>query len=126
MNENAFLKKRSPYCEHLGIFTDNGGRSFKMKVEDKHMNAQGVAHGGAVFSLADRAFASSVNTPGKMAVAMEMKINYLRPANPGDVLEAASRIIKEGRQTTVCLIEVTRGEEKVAIVLATAFNIRQS
>ncbi|MBN1522315.1 MAG: PaaI family thioesterase [Candidatus Aureabacteria bacterium] len=125
MSSNDFLKKKSAFSDFIGITTQDEGKSFLLKIEEHHLNSHGSAHGGVVFTLADRAFARSVNTAGKTAVAMEMKINYLLPAMKGDVLVARSHVIKEGKRTTVCLIEVTRGEEKVAILLATAFNIRK-
>jgi acyl-coenzyme A thioesterase PaaI-like protein len=56
-------------------------------------------------------------------VAMEMKVNYLSPVSVGDVLISRCRAIKEGKRTTVCIIEVHRGKELVAYFTATAFNI---
>ena len=54
-----------------------------------------------------------------------MNINYLSPVKEGDLLEASSEIIKEGRQTKVCIVKVKRGLETVAAVMATAFNIKK-
>ena len=126
MADKDFLQRKSPFSDHLGIKPINKGESYQLKILPKHTNSNGSAHGGAIFSLADRAFASVVNSRGRVAVAMEMKINYLSPVWAGDVLRASARIIKEGKKTTVCLIEVTRKKELVAILLATAFNINRS
>ena len=97
MENNDFLSRKSAFSELVGIYTPDGGRTFLLKIEEKHLNSHGSAHGGVIFTLADRAFAHSVNKKGKTAVAMEMKINYLLPAMKGDLLTARSRIIKEGK-----------------------------
>jgi acyl-CoA thioesterase len=124
MIKNNFLRKRSLFTELVGIETVSRGKYFRLRVQKKHTNSHGYAHGGAIFSLADRAFASAVNTPGKISVAMEMKINYLSPVSVGDILIAQAKVIKEGKRTTVCLIEIKRKKELVAMILATAFNVK--
>ena len=123
MKNEELLKKPSAFARHVGIGLHEGGRLFRMKVRLCHANAMGYAHGGAIFTLADCAFARAVNSKGRTAVAMEMKINYLLPVKVGDVLEARARIIKAGRKTAVCIVEVRCKKDLVAIVLATAFNI---
>ena len=123
MTEKQFLRKKSPFSELLGIKPVKKGAAFQLKILPRHTNSNGSAHGGAIFSLADRAFAGAVNSKGRVAVAMEMKINYLSPVWAGDVLQARAKRLKEGKKTTICLIEVTRKKELVAILLATAFNI---
>ncbi|MDD5132515.1 MAG: PaaI family thioesterase [bacterium] len=124
MTKNEFTRRKSPFTELVGIKTVGQGKQFQLKVQKKHTNSHGYAHGGAIFSLADRAFACAVNTPGKISVAMEMKINYLSPVAIGDVLVARAKVIKEGKRTTVCLIEIKRKSELVAMVLATSFNVK--
>ena len=125
MKTDKFTAKKSPFSDHVGIKTVNKGRVFRLKILPRHLNSNGSAHGGVIFTLADRAFAAAVNSQGRVAVAMEMKINYLSPVFTGDVLEASARNIKEGKKTTVSLIEVKRKKELVALVLATAFNINR-
>lgn len=124
MIENDFVRKQSPFTGLVGIKTVGQGKFFQLKVRKKHTNSHGYAHGGAIFSLADRAFACAVNTPGKMSVAMEVKINYLSPVAVGDILIARAKVIKAGKRTTVCLIEIKRKSELVALMLATAFNVK--
>ncbi len=124
MREQKFYQRASAFTAYVGIETRARGRSCRLQVRPCHANAMGYAHGGAIFSLADRAFSCAVNQRGKVAVAMEMKINYLSPVKVGDVLVTRTSIVKEGRSTTVCYIEVLRRKEPVAVVLATGFNCR--
>lgn len=118
-----FHKRPSAFTKHVGIETLKGGRECRLRIARCHANAMGYCHGGAIFTLADRAFSCAVNRNGKTAVAMEMKINYLLPVKVGDILVAKSRILKEGRSTTVCMIDVMRGRDLAAVVLATGYNV---
>ena len=126
MENQGFLNAGSPFSDHVGITGDVASGRLCLEIKEHHLNSHGTAHGGAIFTLADRAFACVVNRKGQKAVAMEMKINFLSPVRLGDRLETAPRIIKEGKRTTVCLIEVKRGEEAMALITATAFNLNQS
>jgi acyl-CoA thioesterase len=123
MKVQPFHKRSSAFSKLIGIDTLPGGRACRLIIRSRHANAMGNAHGGAIFTLADRAFSCCVNAKGRTAVAMEMKINYLSPVVIGDVLTARARMLKKGRSTTVCCVEVMRKKELVAVVLATGFNM---
>jgi acyl-CoA thioesterase len=118
-----FLLKRSPFTHAVGIKTSSDGKTSTLKIGKQHTNTTGYCHGGVIFSLADRAFACAINPSEKMATALEVKINYLSPVKVGDVLTTKTRLLKEGKRTTVCFIEVLRGKEPVAVALATGFNL---
>ena len=88
-----------------------------LTVEDKHLNATGVCHGGVLFSLCDMAFAVAGNSHGRAGLAIEVSISFLRAASLGDALVAEAREIKRGKAIGLYLMEVIneRGER---IVLA--------
>ncbi len=55
------------FAEHTGIElveVSKGYARAEMKVEEKHLNGLGLAHGGAIFTLADLAFAAACNSHG--------------------------------------------------------------
>jgi acyl-CoA thioesterase len=52
-------------------------------VEDKHMNAANVVQGGAIFTLADLAFAVASNSHGQLALAINDNISFLKAACSG-------------------------------------------
>jgi acyl-CoA thioesterase len=62
-----------------------------MVVGDHMLNFHGTAHGGAIFTLADAAFAAACNASGQKAVALEMNISFLEPVNPGTHLVAEAK-----------------------------------
>jgi len=61
-----------------------------MKVEDKHQNSVDITHGGAVFTVADTAFALASNSHGQVALALNMSINFLKATGAGSILTATA------------------------------------
>ncbi len=59
-----------------------------MKVEDKHLNSVDITHGAAVFTVADTAFALASNSHGRVALALNMSINFLKATGYGSILTA--------------------------------------
>lgn len=71
----------------------------------RHRNAAGNVMGGAIFTLADFAFAVAVNWNRPLCVTRCSQITFLGPAQ-GKRLVAEARVRKEGRRTCYCLVEV--------------------
>ncbi len=94
-----------------------------VELTDDHKNANGGIMGGAIFTLADLAFAVLVNNIHKPSVAAQVSINYLSGAK-GSKLYAKSSCIKTGRSTTVA--NVSGYDElgtNVALFTGTAFKL---
>lgn len=72
-------------------------------LDERHMNAMGVAQGGMLFALADTAFGIAVNAAGRDTVSLSSSISYLRPA-PGGTLTAHAATVSRGR--TTCCVDV--------------------
>jgi acyl-CoA thioesterase len=60
-----------------------GRARVKMEVRDRHLNSHGTVHGGALFTLADTAFALASNSHGIPAAAINAHISYLKAALRG-------------------------------------------
>ena len=58
-----------------------------------------TAHGGALFALIDEAFETASNSRGTVAVALNMNVSYMAPAQPGDRLIAQAREYSLTRKT---------------------------
>jgi len=61
-----------------------------MLVKKEHLNGAGTCHGGAIFTLADSAFAYACNSRNILTVASGCDINYVNPAFEGDTLTATA------------------------------------
>jgi len=77
------------------------------------MNPSGVAHGGAIFALADHAFGIASNCGGTHRVAVSVSIQYLVPAN-GMLVAEARQVADNGRYATF-QVTVYAGERPVAM-----------
>jgi uncharacterized protein (TIGR00369 family) len=90
----------------------------------------GYLHAGMVAAVADTACgyaALSLTEPGAEVLSIEFKLNLLAPA-VGDSLAARARVLRPGRNVTVCAGDVyalNAGSEKlVATMLATLMTVR--
>ena len=77
-----------------------------MAVGDRHRNAFGGVMGGAIFTLADFAFAALTNDCTQLTVAQQVSVNYLS-APRGERLVACARYRKDGRSSCVVNVDVT-------------------
>jgi uncharacterized protein (TIGR00369 family) len=76
-----------------------GEVSVAMLVEDRHVNLQGLVHGGMLAILADTACGLSIRSamePGRLHVTADLDIHFLAPAKPG-VLVGRGKAVKVGR-----------------------------
>jgi acyl-CoA thioesterase len=86
----------------------------RMTVGPAMLNGYASAHGGAVFLLADTAFACACNSHGPVTVAAAADITFVAPAREGDVLVAtAQERVRYGR-SGVYDVTVRRGDEVIA------------
>ena len=118
----------SNFGRHCGIDVTavrDGYARATMTVEEQLLNRLRITHGGALFTLADRAFGAAAGAAGDTVVAMSMTIHYLRPSSKGDVLVAEATKVRRGRKT--CLYEVRiqnkRTKKLAATVCATGFIV---
>ncbi len=91
---------------------------------DRHRNAFGGVMGGAIFTLADFAFAALTNSSEKVTVAQQVSISYLSPCK-GERLVATARYRKDGRSS--CVVNVDVADETgrdVAQFVGTGFKLR--
>ena len=74
-----------------------------MEIQPRHCNALGIPMGGAVFTLADFAFAVAANQEGRDVVTQASQITFLKPAK-GKYLTAIANQVKDGKR--ICFYEV--------------------
>ena len=63
----------------------------RMQVETRHHNAVGTAQGGAIFTLADFAFAVASNSHGTVALAANVSITYMKAVRAGKLTAEAKK-----------------------------------
>ena len=81
-----------------------------LRVDERHFGALGIVMGGALFTLADFAFAVAANSGQQHTVSMNLSISYLTPAH-GPLLTAIATPVKSGRRTCTYTVDVFDGDE---------------
>jgi len=87
------------------VETRPGYARARMRIDDRHRNGLDVAMGGAVFTLADLAFAAASNSRGRVAVALQVSISFLK-AGLG-TLTAEAREVARSHRISTCEVRVT-------------------
>jgi acyl-CoA thioesterase len=91
-----------------------GQAHMRMTVTGAMVNGHGMAHGGAIFSLADTAFAVACNSWGPPAVAAGAEIVFVAAAMVGDVLDATAQVRTRFGRNGIYDVTVRRGAEVIA------------
>ena len=77
----------------------------ELKLDKRHMDLNGYAHGGAIAALADTTAGYPTYTgrpeESKGFTTSEFKLNFLRPALAGDTLRCRSKLINKGRSNWI-------------------------
>jgi len=66
-----------------------GRAKVRMRIAGRHVNSHGTVHGGAIFTLADTAFALASNSHGTPAAAINAHISYVKAATAGTLYAEA-------------------------------------
>ena len=101
----------SPFAELLDMRVtdpDDGSSVVVMPINPGHLQGAGKVQGGIVVALADYAMYRAITPllkPGEATTTIEIKVNFLAPAEKGE-LTATAKIISAGRQVMVGEMEV--------------------
>jgi acyl-CoA thioesterase len=112
------------------IDVGSGRAKAKMEISKEHLNGIGIAHGGAIFTLADFVFAAASNSRDSVAVAINVSISYVKAVSGGTLLAEAREIslnpklatytvdVRDGAGELVAIFQgmVYRKKEKTSIV----------
>lgn len=84
----------------------DGYARIAIKLDEHHYNAVGGVMGGAIFTIADFAFAVASNWQGKTVVSQTAQITYLGKVK-GKKMIAEAKQVKDGRTMCYYVVEVT-------------------
>jgi acyl-CoA thioesterase len=93
-----------------------------MNIDERHLNGVDVVHGGAIFTLADFAFAVASNSHGNVALAINAEISYFKAVSSGSLV-AVAKEISRSRSLGTYLIDVFNEKgELIANLKGTVFR----
>ena len=85
-------------------------------ITDERVNMYQMAHGGAIFSVADQACEAAGNSFGEPAVALQHSIHFLAAGRSGDLIEATAKVTNRSNRIGLIEFEVKNQE---GLLLAT-------
>ena len=121
--------RRDLFAAHSGmrLVSSSAGRArARMRVGPRHLNGVGVVQGGAIFTLADLAFAAASNSHGTVAVAIQVGIQFLKAVERG-TLTADAREVSLSPRLSSCEVRVTDGAgDLVAQFTGLAYRMKET
>ena len=100
-----------------------------LAVSDRHLNPNGVVHGGVVFTLVDTAMGRatmSVLEEGRICASIEVAVRYLRPITGGRLVATAS-VLRAGRRIVHLEGRVTvDGDDRPVAVVQASFAVLEA
>lgn len=121
-----FVAKNDKLMRLLNITIEEAREDYaraSMPLTKDNINGMGMAHGGAIFSLADIAFGSAANA-GKhhCVVSLTSHMEFLRPGSAGPLV-AEARLVRGGQHVMNYEANVFDANEiLIAKCLATGFR----
>ena len=121
--EQIRLFNESEFAKLLGMNILEASEGYAKVVMDctGKMNPGGVAHGGAIFALADQAFGIAANCCGIHRVAVSVSIQYIAPAK--GTLVAIARRVEDNGSCDTYRVMVHDGDRPVAEFTGTSFRV---
>lgn len=118
MKEIARFFRRDRFAATAGARIVEVGAGFaraRMRVGERHLNGVDVAQGGALFTLADLAFAAASNSHGTVAVAVSASMSFVRAGRKG-WLEAVAREVALSPRFSSVTVEVRDASRNLVAV----------
>lgn len=117
------------FAKNLGIElikVSEGSAKAKMKIKDIHLNSVNTVHGGAIFTLADFAFAIAANTHGNIAVALNVNISFLKAVSEGTLIAEAEEVSINRKIATYMIRVLNENNELIATFQGMAYRKEKS
>jgi len=91
----SFFARQDHFARMIGIRlleVEKGKAWAKLDIESHHLNGAGTVHGGAIFTLADFAFAVASNSHGNLAMGINTSTSFVRAVSSGTLYAEADEL----------------------------------
>ncbi len=113
------LDRGGPFLRLLGPLyhrREAGGIVIALRIEERHLNTRGIAHGGMLVTLADSALGIALSmsrSPPQPMVTVSLTTDFADVARLGDWLEARVDIQKVGSHMAFANCYLSIGERRI-------------
>ena len=90
-----FFNRADAFARHNGMTITELREGFaraEMEIQPWHLNGARTVHGGALFTLADFAFAAASNSRGQLALSINSSISIFKGASTGRLIAEAREV----------------------------------
>jgi acyl-CoA thioesterase len=120
-----FFSDQDLFARHSGIELleiGPGNARAVMKIAPYHFNGAGTVHGGAIFTLADFAFAVASNSHGTLAMGINTSVSFVKAASRGTLYAEAREESISPKLATYSVHVTDDNNDVVAIFQGTVYR----
>ena len=127
--KNEFWKERmrkNRFAYDMGVHDveyGEGHATVRLLMEEKHLNVNGVVHGGALLTLADTVAGAACVYLKEEITTLDLQHRFLKAVRAGDLVVAKAKILKCGRTTIVLDIRLYVEDVLVGYATSTYFRL---
>jgi len=124
-----YIQEHDRFAREVGIElieAADGKARAELKVEPRHYNSKGMVHGGALFTLADLAFAAACNSRGQLAVAVNATIAFAKAVSSGKLVAEARELAFHPKLATYLVTIADENGDPVAVFQGTAYRKKEA
>jgi len=120
------MDKFAEYIDVELLEVSEGYAKAKMDIHEHHLNGVGIVQGGAIFTLADFAFAAASNSHGTVAIAINANISFVT-STTSETLYAQARENSKNPKIATYTVDITDEEgNAIAIFQGMAYRKKMS
>ena len=109
------VNRNNPFIRHNFIEVvrvERDRAALRLSLREESRNVYGLAHGGAIYAIADNACGCAASTDGRSYVTQSSDFHYLRNQSAGEI-RASAHIRHRGKSTVLAEVEVTGEDGKL-------------
>jgi acyl-CoA thioesterase len=128
-NIKDFFSINDLFARHAGIELVDVGPGWakaSMKIEPFHFNGARTVHGGAIFTLADFAFAVASNSHGTLAMGINTSVSFVKAALAGTLYAEAKEQSRNPKLATYLVMITDDAGDTVAIFQGMVYRKKES
>ncbi|HEU4977037.1 MAG TPA: PaaI family thioesterase [Baekduia sp.] len=113
------FENQGPFLKHVGpvhVREDGGELVLGLRAEERHANHRGTVQGGLLSTFADFALGRAIQADaddGKERATVSLTVDFLKPAMPGDWIEARARVDRVGGTLAFADCSLRAGDREV-------------
>lgn len=124
-----FFSAEDKFARHAGIELVDAGLGWakvQMKIEPFHLNGAKTVHGGAMFTLADFAFAVASNSYGNLAMGINTSMSFVKAALKGTLYAEAKELARNPKLASYAVTITDDSGDTVAVFQGMVYRKKES